>query len=110
MNMQIRESTRRKKAVHEDWRPADVTAELRKAGWSMRQLSFHHGRSEGVVRSALRTQYPRAERFIADALGVEPWDLWPSRYDDEHQPLRAYSKSSTARRGRNDNARAGVQA
>ncbi|MDI5816356.1 helix-turn-helix domain-containing protein [Salmonella enterica subsp. enterica serovar Cerro] len=24
--------------------------------------------------------YPRGERIIADALGVEPRDLWPSRY------------------------------
>ncbi|MBA2410295.1 MAG: helix-turn-helix domain-containing protein [Gammaproteobacteria bacterium] len=97
-------SIRPKKPVREDWHPADVVAAVRKAGFSLRALSREHGFAGGGLSNALRTQWPRAERIIADAIGVEPWDIWPSRYDDANQPLRAYPKgknSSTARAARN---------
>lgn len=106
MNTLTYKASRRKR---EDWHRADIVAAVRKAGWSLRQLSIHHAYKGGGLSSALARQWPRAERTIADALGVEPWDIWPSRYDDEHQPIRAYSKSSTPRRGRNENAGAAAQ-
>lgn len=95
--------TNQKMPVGDDWHPADIVAAIHKTGWSMRQLSLHHGCSTGVVKTALRMQYPRAERIIADAIGVEPWEIWPSRYGADHQPLRVFRRSSnknssTARR------------
>lgn len=107
MKTSIREANR--PAMRADWHPADIVAAVRKTGWSLRQLSLRDSAYEGLCRSALGRQYPRAERTIADAIAVEPWDIWPSRYDDDHQPIRAYSKSSTPRRGRNENAGAAAQ-
>lgn len=79
-------SRRLKKAASCDWHPADIKAALEKAGWSLRRLSLHHGYSHGTVRQAISKPYPNGERIIADAIGVEPWEIWPSRYDDRHFP------------------------
>lgn len=65
-----------------DWDPADIVAELRKAGWSLRRLSFSCGYDSDALKHALRRPYPRAERIIAEALGVAPHVIWPSRYPD----------------------------
>lgn len=66
-----------------DWHPADVVAALRKAGWSLSQLCLHHGYSERSALSvALRRPYPKAEKLIAAALGLQPATIWPSRYTD----------------------------
>jgi Ner family transcriptional regulator len=35
---------------------------------------------------------PKYERLIADYLGVEPWELWPDRYDEAHNPNRTSSR------------------
>jgi len=35
---------------------------------------------------------PRFERIIADILQVEPWLLWPDRYDSAHNPNRVSSR------------------
>ncbi|WP_375591750.1 transcriptional regulator [Chitiniphilus eburneus] len=70
-----------KKTAITDWHPADVVCALRKRGWSLRQLSLHHGYSHGAtLKTALRRRYPKAERLIADALGLAPSEIWPSRY------------------------------
>jgi Ner family transcriptional regulator len=67
----------------EDWHPADVVCALRKAGWSLRRLSKHHNYAQATqLANALRQGWPRGERLIADAIGVEPWEIWPSRYAD----------------------------
>ena len=63
-----------------DWDPADIVAALRKAGWSLRRLSFAHGYRSNALKHALRRPYPRAEAIIAEALGLTPWAIWPSRY------------------------------
>ncbi len=62
-----------------DWHKADIIAELKKRGWSLRQLSFAHGLSQSTVRAALERPYPKCERIIADALGLTPADIWPER-------------------------------
>lgn len=105
MNNSTRKFANPKKPVGNDWHPADIIAAIHKTGWSLRQLSFHHGWSGSLVRAALAAQYPRAERIIADAIGVEPWEIWPSRYDAQQQPLRAFRPplkpdSTTARKPR----------
>ncbi|KPV39515.1 hypothetical protein AN478_10185 [Thiohalorhabdus denitrificans] len=66
-----------------DWDPADIVAALHKAGWSLRRLSFAHGYRSDALKHALRRPYPRAERLIAETLGLEPRDLWPSLHGAE---------------------------
>jgi len=34
-----------------------------------------------------RITYPRAEKRVADALGLHPADLWPERYDKDGLPI-----------------------
>ncbi|QSB02677.1 helix-turn-helix domain-containing protein [Methylomonas sp. EFPC1] len=77
-----------KKASLEDWHPADIIAALRKAGWSLRQLSLHYKLSAGTLKVAIQMPYPNGERLIAAAIGLKPQDIWPSRYDSKGQPNR----------------------
>ena len=74
MNVQ----TQQKKA--HDWHRADVVAALHKHGWSIASLAREHGLSPSTVRSALDKPYPKSERLIADALGIEPEIIWPERF------------------------------
>lgn len=66
----------------EDWHRADIKAALEKTpeGWSSRRLSEAHGYHHTAVSEALKRPWPAVERIIANALGLEPWEIWPSRY------------------------------
>lgn len=85
-----------------DMHPADVIAAVRKAGTSLRQLSLAHGYAADTASKVLRRPWPALERIIADALGREPWEIWPSRYTEDRQPRRAAprTKGRSNRRGR----------
>lgn len=63
-----------------DWHIADIGAALKKAGTNMSALSEEHGYSRNNLRNALYRPYPKAERIIAQAIGVDPSEIWPSRY------------------------------
>ncbi len=78
-----------KKASLKDWHWADVLAALRKADWSLRQLGITSGYPDGnALGEAARRPFPKAEKIIADALGLEPKSIWPTRYDDNGNPNR----------------------
>lgn len=71
----------------EDWHPADVIATLHKSGTTMMKLAKSHGlKSAQTFSKALRDSYPVAEQRIADALGLHPKDIWPSRYYANGEP------------------------
>lgn len=70
-----------KKTSSQDWHNANIVAALHIAGWSLRRLSVHHGLTPGVLKNALQKPYPKGEKYIAEAIGVSPWVIWPSRYD-----------------------------
>ena len=36
--------------------------------------------------------YPKYETLIAEKLGLNPWDLWPERYNANHDPNRISSR------------------
>ena len=76
---------RKKRTINQasDWHNADIVAALRKAGWSLRKLSQTLGYKPTTLSAALRQQWPKAERLIADAIGVAPQTIWPSRYQDK---------------------------
>lgn len=65
----------------QDWHKADIKAALEKAGWSLRQLSLHHKYSPWALQRALFRPWPKAERLLAEAIGMKPEQLWPSRYN-----------------------------
>lgn len=74
-----------KKPASQDWHRADIVAALRKAGWSIRRLSRHHGYSSPTTLCvALDRPWPKGERIIAEALDMDPARIWPSRYPRQH--------------------------
>lgn len=72
-----------KKASQEDWHPADILAAFHKRGITLRELSRRCGikGSSTLSKAMVDTAYPINERRIADALGLEPKDIWPTRYN-----------------------------
>ena len=57
-------------------------------GFSIRSFAAKHGVKPGTVGAVFSRPYPRMEYLIAHTLGVAPWEIWPSRYDEAGQPNR----------------------
>lgn len=74
-----------KKASEQDWHPADVKAALHKKGITLSSIAEKHGLASGssTLSSALTRSMPANEKRIADALGVHPMTIWPSRYNKD---------------------------
>jgi Ner family transcriptional regulator len=71
-----------------DWHPADIVAALHKRGVSLRQLAKKAGYRSACLGHALHLPWPKAERLIANEIGVKPHEVWPSRYRIDGSPLR----------------------
>lgn len=73
-----------KKTSRQDWHPAKVKMELHIRGITLKGLAAAHGlNSSTSLSAALTRSYPANEQRIADALGLHPKDIWPSRYFDD---------------------------
>lgn len=59
---------------------ADIVALVRKSGTSISALSVKAGLRPTTLNNALERRYPKGEKIIADAVGLTPEDIWPSRY------------------------------
>lgn len=70
-----------------DWHPADILAALKKRGHSLAGLSVANGYHPTAAGKALKQPWPAMELLLANALGVTPQTIWPSRYDREGRPL-----------------------
>lgn len=78
-----------KKASLKDWHPAEVVAALRMKGYSLRQLAILNGYGNpNSLTTALHRPYPLAEGIVAEALGVKPETIWPTRYGPDGKPNR----------------------
>ncbi len=88
-----------KKTSQEDWHPADILAAVRKSGWTFAALAEHHGLERSTLTHALARSYPKAEQRIADAIGVAPQVIWPSRWnqDGTRKPRGAHVLQCSAR-------------
>lgn len=76
-----------KKAEPQDWHPADIKAALHKAGITLAGIAKAYGLSDSTsLSSCFVRSYPANEKRIADALGMHPKDIWPSRYFDTGEP------------------------
>jgi len=69
-----------------DWHPADVLAALKKRGLNLAGLSVANGYHPTAAGKALKQQWPAMERLLAEAIGMRPQAIWPSRYDDDGIP------------------------
>ncbi|GKV93215.1 DNA-binding protein [Pectobacterium carotovorum subsp. carotovorum] len=67
----------------QDWHNADIIAGLRKKHTTLAALSRQAGLSSSTLANALTRPWPKGEQLIANALGVEPAEIWPSRYFDD---------------------------
>lgn len=64
-----------------DWHRAEIVAALHMSGTSVERLSRQHGFNCRALALGLTRAWPKAEIIIANALGMKPEDIWPSRYD-----------------------------
>lgn len=79
--------------LQSDWHPADIIAALRKKGTTLAATSRAAGLSSSTLSNALSRPWPKGEMLIAEAVGIPPEKIWPSRYFDSHgkeirRPLR----------------------
>lgn len=76
-----------KKADQADWDPADVICALRKKGITLSALAKVYGLAESSSLSATLVRVlPKNQQRIADALGLHPMEIWPSRYNADGTP------------------------
>lgn len=71
--------------MNQDWHNADIIAALKKKGTTMAAVSRLAGLSSSTLANALTRKWPKGERLIAEAIGVRPEVIWPSRYDIEQK-------------------------
>ncbi len=70
-----------------DWHPWDIKAALGKKGYNLSRIARENGYCITSPSDALRRSWPAMEQIFADIIGVKPWEIWPSRYDINNQPL-----------------------
>lgn len=86
-----------KKPASKDWHKADIKAALHRTNRTLRSVAIAAGYAPDkadALNQALRHPYPKAERLIAEAIGVTPAAIWPSRYHADGSP-----KSGRGERG-----------
>ncbi|MBP6726917.1 helix-turn-helix domain-containing protein [Ectopseudomonas oleovorans] len=69
-----------------------IKFQLRARGTSLAKLARALNVSGPAVKNVKRTAYPRMERAIAKALGVNVEQLWPERWDANGNPNRQRPK------------------
>lgn len=67
----------------QDWDIHAITAELRRRGLTFADLGRANGVNVRAVRDALYKSSPKNEHIIAEALGLDAAQIWPSRYTAE---------------------------
>lgn len=74
-------TTRLKKPAGKDWSASYTEHRLKDAGWNFAKLARHHGyASRSTFLHAVARPWPKGERLLAEAIGVAPETIWPSRY------------------------------
>lgn len=84
-----------------DWHKADIIAAVRKKGTSLAALSRGAGLRSSTLANALVRPWPKGELIIANAIGVSPEEIWPSRYYKDGELIdRSLMMRKTASRQR----------
>ena len=52
-------------------------------GLTVSDLASMYGITGPSLFNCFYIPFPKAERIVADALNLQPWDLWPERYTDQ---------------------------
>ena len=61
-------------------------------GFTFNELARIHKVDRTCFTGVKNKPIPKYERLLADYVGCDPWLLWPSRYDDAHNPNRISSR------------------
>ncbi|WP_348647968.1 helix-turn-helix domain-containing protein [Pseudomonas sp. PNP] len=69
-----------------------IKFQLRAKGTSLAKVARKMNVSISAVLNVKRLPYPRMERAIAKALGLEPNELWPDRWNANGTPQRQRPK------------------
>jgi len=72
-----------------DWHSADIKAALNKKGWSFARIAREYGYAVNSPNQVLRSQWASMEEIITRIIGVRPWQIWPSRYNQNGEPLKS---------------------
>lgn len=68
----------------QDWHRQDILAAIRKRGIPAAELARQNGYSNpGTFYNVFKAPYPKVERIIARFLGVDPCEIWPTRYQSK---------------------------
>ncbi|MBD2786575.1 helix-turn-helix domain-containing protein [Xenorhabdus sp. DI] len=73
--------------TQKDWHPAEIICALRKRGTTLAALSRESGLSSSTLANTLSRPWPKGEVLIANRLGIDPSEIWPSRYFDHNGQL-----------------------
>lgn len=98
-----------KKPAHQDWHKADIVAALWKSGTSLQRLARLHGYATNSAHPALHRPWPKFERLIAEALGLQPQAIWPSRYHLDGSPRSGRGERGLGRYKAKSSAAAAAQ-
>lgn len=80
--MSVLESTK-KNAVN--WHKADILAELKKKGWTLRSLAAEGNVSYSTLKTVFDKSYPKMERLVANAIGIAPEIIWAERFAERNR-------------------------
>lgn len=76
-----------------DWHPADIVAALKKRGHSLAGLSIANGYHPTAAGKAWKRPWRAMEVIVAEAVGVAPEAIWPSRYCGAERPILRLPKT-----------------
>jgi len=71
----------------EDWAWPDIKAAVEKAGSNLSKTARQNGHHVSAPQKVRYIRWPKMQRLIADAIGVPPQVIWPSRYDANGTPI-----------------------
>jgi len=60
--------------------------------YSFSKLARLQGVKKQNIAIVKHFPYPKYEHLIAESIGLNPWELWPDRYDAAHNPNRISSR------------------
>lgn len=76
------------------WHWADIKAALAHKQTTLTELSLRHQYSRNSLHKVQSQNWPKAQKIIADALGVQPQTIWPDRYDASGAPIQKRQRST----------------
>ena len=65
-----------------------VSYKLKLRNTTLAGVAGSMGLTRGTAYAAFRQPYPAMESAIAKAIDLDPWDIWPHRYDRNKLPIK----------------------